>query len=925
VPYDQSFPNPVFRARVVESSLIIFHLLIVLAASRLAAELAERLGLPAVVVEILAGVMIGPSILNLVGHDDVMTFLGELGAILLLLEVGMQMNLVDLMKVGGSAVRVALIGIATPMALGFVLLRMIGVDQMTSLFLAAGITATSVGITARVFGDLRMLASAEARTVLGAAVADDVGGLLILTVVVGIASSGKIALVTVAAVVATGIAFVVIGTAVCSLLAPILFARTAKHSRTEGTLLGLGLVFCLATARLAAAARLAPIVGAFMSGLAISRTQVQEELRRRLVPVGHLFIPIFFLKIGIDTQVGSFLHPKVLGVAALLMAAAVVGKLLAGLGAGKGAGDRLLVGISMIPRGEVGLIFAGLGLAGGILDARYYAVLVAVVLVSTLMPPPLIRRRANTLRKRTAASRSISVEPPGGWIRTEGGEVELNAEPPAELAPLLGLQAASMCANARPGPRLLDWLASAELDHVAWDDMLRSRLYALLRSGNERSWRFIEVTGLARSLLPSVEAAMQQQMRDPFELDPSGVLRWSTLEDLKTLVERRRDPAVAVWDGLERKDLVLLAAMARVAFERAEDPSLAARGLAASIGLPAEEQELVGVLVSERHLLGAAAARRNLQTEDSVLELAVHIGDRERAGALYVLAVAEDALETWQREQLDELHALVVEALGHPDLTGPSATSLIEQRRQQVLEALSYLPSGMVASHLDSAPRRYVLAHTPQVMARHLKMTETLPRRLEVRLEAEPLPPGKARLGGNWVVHVAALDRKGLLASIAGAFSACGVSVLEAFVSTWGSGVAIDTFSVEAPAETDWEFVRQAISDALVSRGGVGSLAPAEGVIKIDNLASPWYTIVEVQAKDRRGLLYRVASALSDAGLEVTTAMVKTLGDDAVDVFYVTGRDGGKLDEREEQQLERAFGEGPRRKWRGPRLSGRPL
>jgi UTP:GlnB (protein PII) uridylyltransferase len=566
----------------------------------------------------------------------------------------------------------------------------------------------------------------------------------------------------------------------------------------------------------------------------------------------------------------------------------------------------------MVPRGEVGLILAGIGLAEGILDDRYYGVLVAVVLLSTLIAPPWMRWRASRSRKRVARSRSISLEPQGGWLHRTAEEVELAAEPPEILAPQIGLEASIECAKARPGPRLLQWLSSVRLDQVDWNPELRDGFFALLRDGNERSWRFLEVTGLNSALLPALERALQERRRNPFELDPAGALRWAILADLNASITQGSDPALRVWERLEAKDVVRLAALARDAFDGQKNPAKLARRLAESVGLSDEEQELVAFLVAERHLLPAASARLPIRTEESVIELAVHLATRERADALYVLAVAENAMHIWERERLDELFNLVQEALGHADLVSPAAESLIRRREAETIEALWYLPGMVVRRRLETLPRRYLFAQSPEIIARHLKMTKTIPERLEVRLEAEPVSPL-----GNWLVHVAALDRKGLLASVAGALASHEVSVVEAFVSTWRNGVAVDVFRVEAPGAVDWDEVRASIGGRIASENGAPPI-PIEGVVRIDNLASPWHTIVEVQAEDRRGLLYRVASALSRAGLQVHMATVSTVDETAVDIFYVTGRNGAKLDLRGERDLRLAFSGKRAVKWRLP-------
>ncbi|MEO7837460.1 MAG: cation:proton antiporter, partial [Acidimicrobiales bacterium] len=202
---------------------ILLDILVVLVAAKLAAELAERVGLPAVVGEILAGLAIGPSMLGLVAPSEVLRTLGELGVILLLLQVGLEMDLADLGAVGKASMLVAVVGVALPFVAGFGVMTAFGESGNTAVFVGAALTATSVGITARVFGDLGVLASVEARTVLGAAVADDVLGLIILTVVVRIVSQGSVSVAGVAGVAGLAVAFLVVTAGVGARLSPWLF------------------------------------------------------------------------------------------------------------------------------------------------------------------------------------------------------------------------------------------------------------------------------------------------------------------------------------------------------------------------------------------------------------------------------------------------------------------------------------------------------------------------------------------------------------------------------------------------------------------------------------------------------------------------------------------------------------------------------
>src|SRR5437868_12475088 len=270
-----------------------------------------------------------------------------------------------------------------PMTMGFGVGLAFDSDSNTALFLGAALAATSVGITARVFSDLRALASVEARTVLGAAVADDVLGLVILTVVVRIVSEGSVSVLSVVGIFAVALAFLVATTAVGARAAPPLFQFLHRYARSTGTVVALALAFTLAFAELADAAQLAPIVGAFVAGLSLSRSTVSDRITRELAPVGHLFIPVFFLQIGIDAKVESFFDPTVLAIGGALLAVAVVGKVIAAVGAVGWGGGKGLIGLGLIPRGEGGLIFATIGLREAILDQDQDAARLLVVLAPT--------------------------------------------------------------------------------------------------------------------------------------------------------------------------------------------------------------------------------------------------------------------------------------------------------------------------------------------------------------------------------------------------------------------------------------------------------------------------------------------------------------------------------------------------------------
>ena len=394
-------------------ALILGNLLIIILVARLAAELAERIKIPAVLGEIVAGIIIGPSVLGLIDpikHLDVadmVLLLGEIGVILLLFQVGLEMDLGEMAKVGKPAFVVAIIGVAVPFAAGFGVAASFGEDAKVALFIGATLTAMSVGITARVLGDLRALALRESRIVLGAAVADDVLGLVILTVVVKVVTEGSISAGVVLETIGLAVGFLLITGLLAIYVIPRLFTRIDRLAKSTTTIVSSAFALTLAFSLLANQAKLAFIIGAFMAGLAVGRSPQHERISEGLNPLGHIFIPVFFASIGINADLEAMFQPSVLVLAVSLTVVAIIGKLVAGLGVGRSGGDKLLIGIAMMPRGEVGLIFASIGLSKGVLDDELYGALLLMVLVTTLITPPLIRLK---LAKRDDLATPTSVE-----------------------------------------------------------------------------------------------------------------------------------------------------------------------------------------------------------------------------------------------------------------------------------------------------------------------------------------------------------------------------------------------------------------------------------------------------------------------------------------------------------------------------------
>ncbi len=393
----------------------ILALTIIIAAAKLGGEASARLGQAPVLGELAIGMLLGN--LSLVGiyalnglkTSEAISAVAEVGVILLLFEVGLESDLAKMMAVGGSSLLVACLGVVAPMVLGY------GVSSVflpqatwhTHLFAGATLAATSVGITARVLKDLKASDSKEARIILGAAVIDDVIGLVVLAVVSGLvkaagASAPAFSWGSVLWIVAKACLFLVLAVLAGRFLAQQAF-RYAARLRVPGVLLALSIGFCFVLAALADRVGLAPIVGAFAAGIVLDPVHYQPFLERGerrvedlLFPITTLITPVFFVLMGMRVDLRSFASASVLGFASLITAAAIIGKQICGLGVLQRGVDRIAVGVGMIPRGEVGLIFAGMGstlmLAGQpVFSSTTYSAMVVMVALTTLLTPPLLK------------------------------------------------------------------------------------------------------------------------------------------------------------------------------------------------------------------------------------------------------------------------------------------------------------------------------------------------------------------------------------------------------------------------------------------------------------------------------------------------------------------------------------------------------
>ncbi|WP_197489109.1 cation:proton antiporter [Planctomyces sp. SH-PL14] len=410
---------------------VLLGIVLLLLSAKLAGDLFDRIGLPAVLGELFVGILIGNMEFlsgwggfeflkagETFSHLDI---LARIGVVLLLFEVGLESTVKGMMSVGVTAFIVACLGVVAPMILGFLVgyFALPGADWKVHLFLGATLSATSVGITARVLKDLGRSQQTESQIILGAAVIDDVLGLIVLAVVQGIVRSGSADLGGIAIIVLKAFGFlagaVLIGT---HLVAKPAF-KAATYLRGHGLLVTTALCICFLFAWLASLMGLAPIVGAFAAGLILEEVQYHSLSRKEnvaldhaLKPIGSLLIPLFFVQIGVHVDLSAFNNPTMWTLAIALTFVAILGKQVCALGVSDKTLDRLSIGIGMIPRGEVGLIFASEGAklmyeGKPVVDSTTYTALVFMVMATTIITPPLLKWSMN--RKRAEASPPATV------------------------------------------------------------------------------------------------------------------------------------------------------------------------------------------------------------------------------------------------------------------------------------------------------------------------------------------------------------------------------------------------------------------------------------------------------------------------------------------------------------------------------------
>ncbi|MBD2771710.1 cation:proton antiporter [Iningainema tapete] len=430
-----SFPFLATATATADSSLVLagvlLSLVVIYFASKIGGELSNRVGFPPVLGELVGGVAVGVSILHLLvfpessadgssslvmsflqatagltpeasnavffAQSEVITVLAELGVIILLFEIGLESNLKDLMAVGIQASVVAVVGVVAPFTAGTAgLMILFGIPAVPAIFAGAALTATSIGITSKVLSELGRLNSKEGQIILGAAVIDDVLGIIVLAVVASLAKDGAVDVSKVIYLIIAASGFL-LGAIVLGNVFSNSFVEIASKLKTRGGLIIPAFIFAFVMSYFASVIQLEAILGSFAAGLVLDETDERVQLQQQVIPIADMLVPIFFVTVGARTDLGV-LNPAIpsnregLIMAAFLIIVAIVGKIVTGAVVfGQSQINRLAIGVGMIPRGEVGLVFLGIGSSTGILSKPLEAAIIMMVILTTFLAPPLLR------------------------------------------------------------------------------------------------------------------------------------------------------------------------------------------------------------------------------------------------------------------------------------------------------------------------------------------------------------------------------------------------------------------------------------------------------------------------------------------------------------------------------------------------------
>ena len=410
---------------------VLLSLVAIYFASKLGGEICARINLPPVLGELVAGVVIGISAFHILvfpesssdttnsliikllqttaglspeavtsvfaSQSEVISLLAELGVVILLFEIGLESDLEELIRVGPQAAVVAVVGVVAPFATGTLgLIYLFNIPVVPAIFAGAALTATSIGITAKVLAEIGQLTSKEGQIIIGAAVLDDVLGIIVLAVVASLAKTGEVQISNIIYLIISAGVFLIGSIFIGRFLSPYLVGLV-NQMKTRGQLLLTSLIFAFILSYIAAVINLEAILGAFAAGLILAETEKRKELEEQIIPLADFFVPIFFVCVGAKTDL-SVLNPAVesnregLIIATFLIVVAILGKVITGFTVfGQDNLNKIAIGVGMIPRGEVGLVFVSVGAASGALSDSTEAAIIMMVILTTFIAPPLLR------------------------------------------------------------------------------------------------------------------------------------------------------------------------------------------------------------------------------------------------------------------------------------------------------------------------------------------------------------------------------------------------------------------------------------------------------------------------------------------------------------------------------------------------------
>lgn len=881
---------------------------VVVVAAEVAGWVGRKLQLPPVVAQIVVGLMLGPSLTGWIDPTNadvstVLTLIGEIGVLLLIFEVGVEIDPAELRRVGVAATSVAVVGVVVPVTAGAGALLLIGTDGHAALLAGVTLAATSVGITARVFSDARALSSVEAQVVLGAAVIDDVLGLLVLSVAVPIVSGDGVTLLGIGEIAAKAIGFLLVGTWIALRVVPRAVSAVSWRRLPGGSVLVAGLALAFFAAAAASSAGLAPIIGAVIAGLAIGRSDVASGVGSAIQPIAAFTVPVFFVGIGVTTDLSVLASWSSLAVALLLSAVGVAGKVVAGLAVGRTGADRWAVGLGMVPRGEVGLIVAAIGRSVGVFTPEIDAALLVAVIGTSLVGPIALRARM---------SRLVDAD-------VETGR-ELDPSDGAVVA-ALGLAARIAAGEQVPGDEV-SRLSRRFDGPIAWPAGATHQLATVLRAGHPKALRLLDVSGFWAATLPSVDEAIDRRRDGLVDLDPDMPLRWQVVAAL-------HDDTVA-----HLSDATVLAGFALdVTRDLSDDESQAvARDLLAT--LLADDRSTAWTLTHDAIQLVRAArsplgvSTRRLARLGAALLDPGDLGGAERVAR--AVCGIEDELST-------ERLADVVGLLRRHFARGRSAAALAAQVRRDVAanagERVVARLEGLSDALVGSARADWwigVLSAVDPVPA---------PRRCRVLVElvghgeqgeqdgpVEPTKPSESEHGGRparTVVRLTVVARvvTGVAGTVARVIAERGADVVSATTMAWPDGAWLGRYEVrwraaETAADVD-AFGEQLRADIAVALGR-GRRRLRQQVPELTSLSQvvddgAGHSVVIIDAPDRPGLLADVLATVESSAVRLVGAEVGSVtGDDSGTVAHqrleLAHRSGRPLTEGELARAVRRLG-----------------